>query len=348
MAIRPDYQVGTLNLEADSADFTTTGSALEVAAVQAGDSIITPSGHILIIASITGQNSGTLFLPCPPDAAGTGLPLRIRFQPDGSRYQGAVRNLINLLSSGNLEAFAALVGSAGLVPIFTGVDTMDLADPATFGIQDPNGNLGELAALAGVDNLAELSGWTYDQITGAATAVSYGPQTLTSPQKTQARANIGAFSSSGGTISGDTTVEGSLIAGGANVDVIRIGPEAGNNIVIQADASIRVNNGAPSMTWPISIGGNASNADRVHGNQIRSASAVVMTNASGDATITYPAFPNGAICVVASHGDLSGINIDTQSIGVPNGAFNVKVTRTTDGSPVAVGNVRINYMVIGS
>ncbi|MDH7786316.1 hypothetical protein QBD01_002337 [Ochrobactrum sp. 19YEA23] len=147
MAIRPDYDIGTVTLTSGSSDFTTTGSALQTAAVQAGDAIIAPSGHILIIASITGQNSGTLFLPCPPDAAGTGLALRIRFQPDGSRYQGAVRNLIDLLSSGNIEAFAALVGAAGMVPIFTGVGTMDLADPATFGIQDPNGSLGKLAAL---------------------------------------------------------------------------------------------------------------------------------------------------------------------------------------------------------
>lgn len=147
MAIRPDFDIGTVTLTSGSADFTTSGSALEVAKVSAGDAIITPSGHVLIIATVTGQNSGTLFLPCPAAAAGTDLPLRIRFQPDGSRYQGAVRNLIDLLSSGNLEAFAALVGSAGLVPIFTGVGTMDLADPATFGIQDPNDSLGKLAAL---------------------------------------------------------------------------------------------------------------------------------------------------------------------------------------------------------
>jgi len=154
MAIRPDYQTGTIDLVASSADFTTTGAALQMVAVQPGDAIITPSGHVLIIASITGQNSGTLFLPCPPDAAGTGLPLRIRFQPDGSRYQGAVRNLIDLLSSGNVEAFAALVGAAGMVPIFTGPGTLDLADPATFGIQDQNGSLGKLAALTLAANKA--------------------------------------------------------------------------------------------------------------------------------------------------------------------------------------------------
>ncbi|OYR26293.1 hypothetical protein [Brucella lupini] len=154
MAIRPDYNIGELTLVAGEEEFTTSGSALQTAAIQAGDSIIAPSGHVLIIASITGQNSGTLFLPCPAAAAGTDLPLRIRFQPDGSRYQGAVRVLIDLLSSGNLEAFAALVGSAGLVPIFTGVGTMDLADPATFGIQDPNGTLAQV-----VTNGAQASGF---------------------------------------------------------------------------------------------------------------------------------------------------------------------------------------------
>ncbi|MBA8838351.1 hypothetical protein [Ochrobactrum sp. RH2CCR150] len=85
MAVRPDYDIGVLDLTSGSANFTTTGSALKTAAVQAGDAIIAPSGHVLIIASITGQNSGTMFLPCPAAAAGSGLALRIRFQPDGSR-----------------------------------------------------------------------------------------------------------------------------------------------------------------------------------------------------------------------------------------------------------------------
>ncbi|NYD84313.1 hypothetical protein [Brucella intermedia] len=143
MAIRPDYDIGTVTLTSGSSDFTTSGSSLQMAAVQAGDAIIAPSGHVLIIASITGQNSGTLFLPCPPDAAGTDLPLRIRFQPDGSRYQGAVRVLIDLLSSGNVEALAGLDGEAGKMPVFTGVGTMGLADY----VDDPNGTLGNLGAL---------------------------------------------------------------------------------------------------------------------------------------------------------------------------------------------------------
>ncbi|MGN6451223.1 MAG: hypothetical protein ACTHLK_22050 [Brucella intermedia] len=179
MAIRPDYNIGTVSLVASSANFTTSGSSLQTAAVQAGDSIITPSGHVLIIASITGQNSGTLFLPCPAAAAGTALPLRIRFQPDGSRYQGAVRNLIDLLSSGNVEALAALVGADGMVPIFTGPGTLDLADPATFGIQDPNGSLGKLAALtleaSKILNTDASGNLTQSDITAAALAMIASP-----------------------------------------------------------------------------------------------------------------------------------------------------------------------------
>ncbi|WP_208623486.1 hypothetical protein [Brucella oryzae] len=190
MAIRPDYDIGTVTLVASSANFTTSGSSLQTAAVQAGDAIIAPSGHVLIIASITGQNSGTLFLPCPPAAAGTGLALRIRFQPDGSRYQGAVRNLIDLLSSGNLEAFAALVGAADMVPIFTGPGTLDLADPATFGIQDPNGSLGKLSALTLEANKAittDASGNAQQSDLG-----SVGRSLLAAGNALSARSTIGA------------------------------------------------------------------------------------------------------------------------------------------------------------
>ena len=108
MAIRPDWTTGTLTLVSGSVNFTTTGSALETAAVQAGDEIFTSSGHVLIIEKITGQNSGTLYAKCPAGAAGAGQALRIRYQPDGSRYQGAVRDLVSLLSGGQLQSLAGL------------------------------------------------------------------------------------------------------------------------------------------------------------------------------------------------------------------------------------------------
>lgn len=147
MAIRPDWTSGTLTLVAGSKDFTTTGSALETAALQAGDAIITVSGYVLIIETITGQNSGTLVAECPVAAAGSDQPLRIRYQPDGSRVQGAMRMVRELLTSGNLEAFAALVGEEDAVPVFVGAGVIKLVPKSEFGPDDTKGNLAELAAL---------------------------------------------------------------------------------------------------------------------------------------------------------------------------------------------------------
>lgn len=154
MAIRPDWSIGTITLTASSANFTTTGALLETAAIEPGDAIITPSGAVLVISSITGQDSGTLMLPCPAGAAGTNMPLRIRFQPDGSRFQAAYKAAAYLLSGGNVDALAGLAGENGKLPIFTGNGTMGLVDEGDVGIKDPNGNLGELAGLALTANKA--------------------------------------------------------------------------------------------------------------------------------------------------------------------------------------------------
>ncbi|QYM73344.1 hypothetical protein K1X45_02570 [Pseudochrobactrum sp. Wa41.01b-1] len=157
MAIRPDWMTGTLNLVAGTPDFTTTGSALQTAAIQAGDAIITATGYVLIIAEITGQNSGRLFDNCPVAAAGAGQPLRVRYQPDGSRVQAAVRMMRDLLTTGNLEAFAALVGEEDAVPVFVGPGVMKLVPKSEFGPDDTKGNLAALAALENIANLTELA-----------------------------------------------------------------------------------------------------------------------------------------------------------------------------------------------
>ncbi len=128
MAIRPDWEAGTITLVAGSLDFTTTDSALQTAAISAGDEIITPAGLVLIISEITGQNAGQLMLPCPTGAAGANQPLRIRYQPDGSRVQGAMRMVRELLVTGNLDAFATLVGRPNAVPVFTGFGALSLMD----------------------------------------------------------------------------------------------------------------------------------------------------------------------------------------------------------------------------
>lgn len=155
MAIRPDWEAGTITLVAGSSDFTTTDSALQTAAISAGDEIITPAGLVLIIAEITGQNTGQLMLPCPAGAAGANQPLRIRYQPDGSRVQGAMRMVREFLVTGNLDAFAALVGRPNAVPVFTGFGALALMDTDMFGGGSAGGWDATVFDRAGLDAYAD-------------------------------------------------------------------------------------------------------------------------------------------------------------------------------------------------
>lgn len=272
MAIRPDFDIGTITLSSGSADFTTTGSALEVAKVSAGDAIITPSGHVLIIATITGQNSGTLFLPCPAAAAGTDLPLRIRFQPDGSRYQGAVRNLIDMLSSGNVEALAGLTGEAGKVPVFTGPGTMSLQDY----VSDPNGQLANVAnseAVApyvlGYDANGNLSPVLARRLFASSTVIYVSP--------------------SGSDTTGDGSSASPFKTIGKSVDYVLAKADlAGFGVTIKlADGTYPENitiNGTPvgygkvGNTYPISIQGNLTNPGNV---KIGSGSGITLQAING-------------------------------------------------------------------
>jgi hypothetical protein len=127
MAFRPDYMTGTVTLTSGQTAFTTSGSALQSIQAQAGDSIIT-KGFILPIATITGQNSGTLLDPCPAGAAGAAQPLRLRFLPDGSRFTAAVRTLVELLNNGTLDALAAAGSGADKLPYYSGAGAAALLD----------------------------------------------------------------------------------------------------------------------------------------------------------------------------------------------------------------------------
>ena len=112
-----DYTVGKITTVAGSKEFKTKDAYLQsYGAVQAGDHIyIASAGKFLIIAAITGENSGTLTDPCPADCAVTDADLRIIFKTASSRLQGRTAMLIERLSKGCLASLAELSPKEGQI-----------------------------------------------------------------------------------------------------------------------------------------------------------------------------------------------------------------------------------------
>lgn len=118
-----DYTVGKITTVAGSKDFKTKDAYLQsYGAVQAGDHIyIAQAAKFLIIASVTGENSGTLTDPCPDDCVVTDADLRIIFKTASSRLQGRTAMLIERLSKGCLASLAELEPTEGQFIRATGV-----------------------------------------------------------------------------------------------------------------------------------------------------------------------------------------------------------------------------------
>lgn len=126
MAVQPDTTTGTVTFTSGSVAFTTSGTNMLTRGHMPGDRFLR-NGLDLQIATITGENTGTLTENCPAAAAGVGVAVRLRFQPDGSRVAAQTRNLIDLLGNGLLQALAALDGASGNKGVMlTGVGTADV------------------------------------------------------------------------------------------------------------------------------------------------------------------------------------------------------------------------------
>lgn len=158
------YKTGTATVAAEGTVVTGTGTQW-ISSTRAGDLFGTHVGDPVRILSVDSNTQLTLAYPWKGPAQ-TDAAYEIQFTPYDTGYYPAVRQLLQILSSGNVEALANIDGSGGGIPYFTGSGTMGvvagedgkvpifdgpnsvtLADPTTFGIQDPNGSLGKLAAL---------------------------------------------------------------------------------------------------------------------------------------------------------------------------------------------------------
>lgn len=124
MTILSDYVAGTATLTNGSAAVTGAGTGWLSAGFREGD-LLLKEGFAAVVLSVTDEDTLTLTEPWP-GASGTGVTYRLRYLGDGERVTAQARMLIELLGNGNLQAFAALVGSNNMIPVFTGPGSMVL------------------------------------------------------------------------------------------------------------------------------------------------------------------------------------------------------------------------------
>lgn len=131
MAIKPDYSAGVATLSAGATTVTFSGGAnITAADIQPGDTFKVQNLDA-IIASVTDATHVELTAPWTGTALAA-APYRIRYQPDGSRFTAALRDLVAAISGGSLAALQALTGAADKIPYFTGPGAMALADFKTW------------------------------------------------------------------------------------------------------------------------------------------------------------------------------------------------------------------------
>lgn len=154
MAIKPDYMAGTITVAANGTVVTGVGSQWVSADIQPGDTLKVKNLDA-VIATVTSNTSITLTEPWTGGALSASA-YRIRYQPDGSRFTAALRDLVTAIGGGSLAALQAVTGAANKLPYFNSASTMDTTDLTVFGrtLIGASSVLAQLAALGLPEQLA--------------------------------------------------------------------------------------------------------------------------------------------------------------------------------------------------
>ena len=151
MAVLPDYVSGTITVTQGDVNFTGTNTLWRTMGFREGDTVQL-QGFTAIIKGTSefgnpiDSNVAGQFVEPWPGQSGT-FAYRMRFLPDGARFAGKSTNLIELLGNGVLANLAELGVEDGKTPVGNAAGQYELKPTSGFGIQDPNGSLGKLAAL---------------------------------------------------------------------------------------------------------------------------------------------------------------------------------------------------------
>ncbi len=151
MAVLPDYVSGTITVTQGDVNFTGTNTLWRTMGFREGDTVQL-QGFTAIIKGTSefgnpiDSNVAGQFVEPWPGQSGT-FAYRMRFLPDGARFAGKSTNLIELLGNGVLTNLAELGVEDGKTPVGNAAGQYELKPTSGFGLQDPTGSLGKLAAL---------------------------------------------------------------------------------------------------------------------------------------------------------------------------------------------------------
>lgn len=180
----PTYSTGTITLTNGSASFTTSGAALQTNGIEPG-TVIACNGLTAVVASITGENAGTL-VKAWGAATQTAQPYVMVRPAPGVQLNASVRALLETLGSGNLEAWAGLASAANKLGYFSGSGSAALTDfgPAMRSM---------LALTAAADRMPYFTGASAAAL---ATLTSFARTLLDDADAATARTTLGAFGDS--------------------------------------------------------------------------------------------------------------------------------------------------------
>jgi hypothetical protein len=208
------YKDGTATVAAGGL-IVTGQNTLWLKSLLPGDFFGVHKGFAVRIVSVDSNTQLTL-ANAWPGAAQAAAAYEIMLQSDVARYSEALRQLLEKLSSGNVEALAGLVGAANKFPFFTGAGTMDVGDVSPYARsnvinQTSRANLlSAIGVSANVADLARLSTNLNSEVTNGWVAASGPTTTLNTPGADNFLVNVATWPNASIVIQTAYTIYGPL------------------------------------------------------------------------------------------------------------------------------------------